>query len=877
MTMVLETKLHIPRPTENLLYRSRLIELLNKGITKDLVLISAPAGYGKSTLLSQWISGIDTPVCWYSIEAGDNDPVIFLTYLANALEKHEKAAMGKVLDYLQSNLKTMDIQYTVGLLINSLLSINEDFALVLEDYHFIYNRDIHECLTYLLQHMPHRMHVIIATRADPPIPLPRMRSRDQMMELRAHDLTFTLDETAHFLNSSVGMAVNSSDIGMINKRIEGWITGLKMAALSMKGRDDISSFINAFAGTNRYILDYFVEEVMERQPRDIQDFLLKTSILKQLNGPLCDAVTGQSGSQDILVFLERENLFIIPLDDDRNWYRYHHLFSGLLRKKLDTMGTENIRQLHRQAGQWFETSGSINEAVDHAIEAADFTMAERLISSIAQDLWLKGRQETLHNWLTGFPPEWEIQDTRLNAILAVIVFIDGRYDEARNHLAAAEKSISAQSDTALAGIIHAAHTYMANYQGDISATEKHGKATLELLTDDEAIWRSLTNMAMGDVHVQKGPLGEATDSYTEAIRTGKLAGSSYTVSLAQHRLAVMFHRRGQLHRAFQLLNEYLSNIDQNPQATGALYLIHSELLYERNMLDDAEDQIERAIDLCTRQHHAAALPYCYMNSAKIRLARKDRQGASEALKTGMELLEQSDVPPWVDSFVMAWYLRYQYLYDDPNNAVETCMLRAPLPVDNFSYPMVIDYVVRARLLMESGERDTSLALLGKLLQWLLSTDWKTLALEVQLLISRALHAMGKSVEAQETFITALQLGLHEGYVRTFIDEGKALIPLLRKIKGEKELADYARGLAGLLEGNETIHLPRENSSLPEPLTEREVQILRYLQTHLTTTEIADELCLSSNTVKTHIKNIYGKLDVHNRKGAIETAQVLELL
>lgn len=880
MTFILETKLNRPHLPKRLVSRPDLIKRLSSGLSRKLTVISAPAGYGKTTLLCQWIGQINRPAAWYSIDKTDNDKVHFFTYLISAIQKIHPGVGHDSLRLFQAQSKMPSMEYILGILINDISSIKDDFLLVIDDYHLIDSKDVHNNFFYLLEHLPPRMHVVIATRSDPPIMLARLRSQAQIVELRANDLCFNKDEISSFFNHVMGLNLLISDIEKLDSRIEGWAAGLQMAALGMQGKEDISSFVQAFTGSSRYIMDYLVEEVFEGQSEDIQDFLYKTSILNRMNGPLCNTVTGQNDSQAILESLEQANLFIIPLDDHRNWYRYHHLFAELLKKRLrDTMPNE-VKDLHRKASLGFEDQVLITEAIDHALKAEDYSRAEALISRIAEQLWFKGEQGILLTWIALLPKNRVAVNPGLYTILAMCVSLDGRFDEADEYLLAAEDNLG-DSDKQLKGMIDAVRSYIQDYRGDYKSSEGYGKSALSILTDEHAIWRCLASCAMGDVHVQKNShLERAAESYQEAVRCANIAGDHYCVTLAQHRLVVMYQRRGQLRKALQRIEQYIS--EENPwnNQSGALFLIYGELLYEMNRLGEAEEQINRSLELCLHQHHAAAIPYCRIKLAQIRLALGDNHTAFRETQQAMDLLRRSDIPPWVESFVVSWKVKYHIIRGELDLAEDVLQQRALSLEGAFTYPNVSEYLVFCRSLSAQGRTEEALELLKRLDKHLVAMDWMNLAFETRLVQSLVLQSKGRKDEAMDVLASVLALAEPEGYMRLFVDEGEPGKELLqgatrRDIHSEyvnKILFEMDHQHAWKKQANRT-----DQTRIMEELSERELQVLRLLRTPLSSTEIGQELFISSNTVRTHIKSIYAKLDVHNRREAIDKGQELGLV
>ena len=467
----LRTKLNVPPSRSHVMSRSRLIKRMDEGFGRKLTLISAPAGFGKTTLLADWIHRKKIPVAWFSIDDNDNDPVQFLTYIIAGLENLE-AGIGKAALTLLQAPQLLPIESILITLINDLIRIPTDVALVLDDYHLVDSKPIHDMLSFLLDHLPEQMHMILATRSDPPLPLARLRSRYQLTELRAADLGFTADETSILLNDNLNLKLSTEDIHLLETRTEGWIAGIQLAVLSLSGHDDPSGFIQAFKGENRYIADYLIEEVLSRQPEHLRQFLLQTSILSRLCGPLCDAVADQENSRQVLSSLEKTNLFVIPLDDERCWYRYHHLFADLLEQRLRMDQGNRVSQLHCRASQWFAENGFKNEAVDHAFAAQDYARAARLIEEIAEIEWDRARESRLLQWVKKLPDEQIETNPMLCIYYARELFNNGYPEDAEAKLQTAEQflestSLSYVNQGKLHGRIAVIRAYICARTGDI--------------------------------------------------------------------------------------------------------------------------------------------------------------------------------------------------------------------------------------------------------------------------------------------------------------------------------------------------------------------------------------------------------------------------
>jgi len=671
---ILTTKLYVPQPRPDLVQRTHLIERLNKGINHKLTLISAPPGFGKTTLLSEWISQSEIPVAWISLDKGDNDSVHFIHYLVAALQTIEvnigKAALSMLQSPQQPPIESIMIN-----LIKEITDIPYDCALVLDDYHSVDTEKTHKIVEFLLDRLPPQIRLVIATRVDPPLPLARLRVRNQLTEFRASDLCFTVDETSVFLNKMMNLGLSSNEITILESRTEGWIAGLQLAALSMQGRKDIPSFIKTFAGDDRHIVDYLAEEVLNLQPEHIQNFLLQTSILNRLSEPLCDFVTDKKGSQKILDDLERANLFIVPLDNKRHWYRYHHLFADLLRQRLHQTQNDLVPELHSRASKWCEQNGLEDEAVDHALAAQDFELAAYLIREFTEVAWEYGRKTRLLKWFKILPAEFIRKEPNLCFFHAWVLFENGQHSAAEESLQVVERLIDSiveppskesgglrpSDKVELQGKVAAIRALMATGRGDVQDIIKFSSQALEYLNKGDSTWRASVSLSLGIAHSIKGDLNAAIDAFSQAILVSKAAGNMYFYLVASFWLIARLTYAGQLQKAIEICQHLLRIVNEKELEQtlvgGALFVMWGEILYELNELGDALHYVNKGLALVEQGHdvgHRGWSNFCLM---RILSAKHDIPGAEEIIKK-MENLEQaSDLPSWVTHLTAAWKAR----------------------------------------------------------------------------------------------------------------------------------------------------------------------------------------------------------------------------
>jgi len=616
---LLTTKLYIPPTRPELVPRPRLVEKLNDGLHRKLTLISAPAGFGKTTLVSEWVEQLRLDdskenqnkykIAWFSLDENDKDPARFLTYFISALNRTEgiEATIGEgALTMLQSP-QPPPTEAILTSLINEIAAIPDRIIIVLDDYHVLESSQVDDALTLLLEHLPPQLHLVIATREDPHLPLSRLRARGQLTELRAADLRFTTSEAAEFLNQVMGRDLSAENIAALEARTEGWIAGLQLAAISLQGHADTSRLIQSFTGSHRLVLDYLIEEVLNQQPLNVQNFLLQTAILNRLTGSLCDAITGQENGQAILEMLDRANLFIVPLDNERRWYRYHHLFADLLRQRLKQTQPEQLQILHRSASEWYEQNGFVDEAIEHALRAENFERAASLIEEHVDALWQRGEHSKLRRWLAGLPGELVFSKPHLCILQAWDLFTSGHQDAAERSLQAAEKVLDTNTDLAtetslmehkqlseydrmkILGRAAAIRAFLAFYRGDVQGISQYSHQALEFLPEDDLAWRSTTTVALGDAYSLIGEMEAAYRVRLEALEASKAAGNIYMILISSMKLAVTMRQQGWLERVIEICQRQLllaneSGLSQTV-VVGWLLAIWGEVLAEVNDLD----------------------------------------------------------------------------------------------------------------------------------------------------------------------------------------------------------------------------------------------------------------------------------------------------
>ncbi len=863
---------------------------LNKGLTLPLTLISAPAGFGKTTLISEWRAsnaGRGYPLACLSLEKEDNDPIRFLAYIVAALGTLKPELSETALGVLQAP-QPPPIQLFLTSLINDLAEISHPFALVLDDYHVISAKPVHDALGFILDHLPQHMHLVMLTRADPPLPLARLRARDQMIEIRADDLRFTSDETAAFLNQVMDLALSTDDMSALEQRTEGWIAGLQLAALaiqspgSMQRTKDIGGFIAAFTGSHRYVADYLAEEVLSRQPDLVRSFLLQTSILSRMTGDLCDRLVGRSDSQDTLSQLQTANLFLIPLDEERRWYRYHHLFADVLRTHLQRSYPDQVAELHKRAAEWFEKNGFVSEAISHALAIGDQLYAARLIEDHAFAMLMHGEAVTVLSWIASI--EQLVRYRPWLGIHQSWAFIcTGQLDLIDSTLQVSEDCIEAFGPGREAETMHyhmAAIRALATVRQGGEQAIKLAQQALELLPEGDPVVRGVLIYTLGEASWSIGDLAGARRAFIEASQINRAVGNFLAGAIALSSAAALLTEQGDLHRAAET---YQNAVQMATRADGRILpaaaqacLGMSGLEYEWNELDAAARSIEQTFELGRRWGNPDTLASAYVLQARLEQARGDSIAAFESLHQAEELAQGQGVTPITASRIDA--IRVQLWLAQANVDAVTRWAREQTldPRGEISYQRQIAFLTLSRILAAQNQVESALNLQERLLAQFEALGQTGRVLEVLILQSLTIANLGDMPRALATLARALAHGQTEGYVRVFLDEGTPMVNLLRRAGSHGMSPKYVAGLLSQFDKKNGI-TPALHQPLIEPLTDRELEVLRLLADGLTNQEICRRLVIALGTAKTHTASLYRKLDVVNRTQAVARARELGLL
>jgi LuxR family maltose regulon positive regulatory protein len=898
--LLLATKLHVPRPRINLVPRAHLVQILHRGVEHSVTLISAPAGFGKTTVLAQWIAQSGLPVAWLSLEAEDNNPSRFFSYLIAALQTLD-AHIGTTALAMLRTPQPLSPEAVLAVLVNDITSRGaEEFILVLDDYHVITADSIQRGMTFLLEHLPPQLHLVLATRIDPPLPLARLRVQGQLTEVRTADLLFSTAEANTFLQEIMGLNLPDEAIATLERRTEGWIVGLQLAALSLQGRTDVSAFLAAFSGSHRYVLDYLSEEVLARQDAAVQQFLLHTSILERLSGQLCDAVTEQQGSQAMLEALERANLFVVALDDERGWYRYHHLFAEVLRRHLQQAEPEVVSVLHRRASTWFEKHALPAEAVQHALAVPDNELAARLIEPLALSATSYGQIDMVLGWLKDLPEVLLRTHPFLCVYYARLLIFTNQLEAAEARLQEAEWAIQAELSTEQAQIIRgyvlAIRAGIVGFSGDIAHAVSLAHQALNFLPETNVYPRTGAIMTTTHAYLVNGDVTETMEH--KVVAANELLYTSdnlFAIVSGISALARLHVLQGKLRQAATTYAQVVAVVPQ-PEVLKTIfrsvfyYFGLGDLLRERNELDEAERHLAQGMTLVkerlTVDPFVAVLGYTSL--ARLQQARGNTHGALATLDTLAQVAEQRHFPEHLVAQVTA--VRAHLELEQGNLAaairwVDTSGLSTE--DEDLPYPREAEYLVLARVSIAQAREEPGsvhlldvLDLLDRLQRSAEAKARIGSSLEILMLRALALEAQGDRKNALFTLERVLLLAEPEGYIRLFVDEGEPMRALLRHAHAHSRVPAYVADLLRAFREQHVSDLPPPSvrpDSLTEPLTERERDVLRLLLEGASNREIAKRLVLSVNTVKRHVYNLCGKLGVQSRTQAIIRARALNLM
>jgi LuxR family maltose regulon positive regulatory protein len=875
--VLLATKLYAPTLRGELVPRSRLIERLTASLACRLTLVSAPAGFGKTTLLAAWLQNAGRAHTWLSLDESDNDPARFTAYFLAALQRIDPH-LGQAAQALMQTPQPPPPEALLTSLINDIAATPEPFTFVLDDYHLIQTLSIHQQISFLLEHQPSQMHLVIVTREDPSLPLSRLRARGQIADIRQADLLFTAEETNDFLRRVMGLELEPGDIAALQERTEGWIAGLQLAALSLQGRDDAHQIVKSFTGSHRYILDYLIEEVFQQRPPDVQDFLVKTSILDRLTAPLCDAITGRDDSRTVLLELDKGNLFLVRLDQSRQWYRYHRLFRDLLR----TQGQSADRTpLHLRAARWYVQHGFLDEAVYHTLAAENWDEAEGLLWPAAGQAINDGRFATVGRWLDAMPQERLRACSRLATLKGWVLLPAGQFDAAETWAALGEDLLPTHALPPNRALVVCLQLSIAHARHEIPRVVELAHQALELLEEEDPYGlRGVALANLASAQMIMGDIPAATQTYREMARLGQEGGHLISMVGAWCSLAWLLNLQMEPLEAQTLCRQALERTmgprGQPLPLAGQAHIVLGTIAYDRNELASAREHLAQGVELARQTGPSSGAIQAAFTLAWIMALAGEREAALAMVSDTRQAVSQLNLP-LVDAYVAAceadFFLRLGNI-EAVARWAETAGL-SPAEVPQFAREG--EYLSLARLLLAQDRPAEAHTLLANLEQFARDRGLRRSQLTVHILRAQAEWALGRAAEAVASLESAVHLAAQAGYLRAFLDEGAAVRDLIPKVRyiAPVFVDDVLTAFSSEQPTLSPVVPP--SSALIEPLSDRELEVLELVAQGLTNREIAERLFITVGTVKTHVHNIYGKLGVRGRTQAAAQARELGLL
>ncbi|HLZ59736.1 MAG TPA: LuxR C-terminal-related transcriptional regulator [Ktedonosporobacter sp.] len=919
---LLATKYFIPSSSHALIPRPHLIELLNMSLECPLTLVSAPAGFGKTTLLSTWVQSLPPEhprIAWVSLDEGDNEPVLFWMYVLTALNRQQPGLCTQLVTYLQTQ-QAPPLRSVLQALINRLAEQSEQFFLILDDYHLVNEQTIHTSLTYLVEHLPPQLHLILATRADPPLPISLLRARGHLREIRTDELRCTPEEVMAFLKETANIPLSQNMVKEVTTRTEGWLVGLQLLNISLQGHADPGDLLEEVSGSQRYIFDYLIEEVLQGQSASLQTFLLQTSILKRLSAPLCDAILQQSGSQQVLEQLEQANLFIVSLDTQRHWYRYHALFAEALRHRLEQTQPAFISILHQRASQWYAEHGRLDEAISHAITAQEWQWAADLIEQAYTGIWGNSEHARLRRWLEKLPVEVTRSRPRLCLAYAKTLFMVSSYPTMQRWLQDAETSLQSTSSDLkneteasspseqserdnLLGEIAAQRAIITGYHlGQGHATLAFCQEALAHLPEQNLLARAEVAYAQSLAYHSFGDIVASIRCTREATALAQAAGDTSSTIIYMCRTAYSLLLHGKLHEVVQIARQ-AALLGTTPVGLPHAmlcwaYIFHADALRQWNQLDEALDLVLQGVRLSEQTETIVALYLGYTILMRIYLARGEMDPARFAFQKAEEALTKTYSPYRRDAYLIVHWVQFWLASGEAERATDWLQeiaqhtsVPSPLPQEHSLLAHEREEVARVHILLTQKEPTEALSLLKPLQGRAEKQERWSHVIEMKVLQALSHSMRHEEPEALAVLARALHLAEPEGYIRSFVDEGTAMSALLSRLRERERKKGPTPYLDTLLaaftpEGITHRHLPSGlgqprgrllEQPLVEPLSERELEVLRLVARGDSNQQIAKALVIALDTVKRHVTHIFEKLGVSNRVQAVARARALGLL
>lgn len=888
---LLTTKLDVPQTRAVCVPRKRLFQRLDEGLDHKLTLIAAPAGYGKTTLLAEWKRRQALPLAWLSLDEGDNEPSRFWTYVIAALQVVWEGVGGQARALLSMSSVSVSpsasapqrapFDSIVATLINELALCGHQVVLVLDDYHLIQNPVIHRSLAYLIAHQPQGMQLYIASRAEPPLPIARLRVREQLVELRAADLRFTFDEVSAFLNDIMALELSLDDVAALQERTEGWIAALQLAALSVKGQKDkdVGRFLRRFTGSHRYMVDYLGEEILNQQPARRQSFLLQTSILERLTAPLCDAVMGWTDSQAILETFEHTNLLLLPLDEERRWYRYHQLFATFLRNQLKQHYPEQIAALHQRASAWYEAAGMTLEAINHALAIEEWARAVRLIEEVSNLIWLRGEISTIQGWLEQLPEALIDERPRLGILRAWLLLrtqqreaLSGQLEVVLEALRSFAPHLSVEERQRLEGEIAAIQAQLASLEGDLVKSIIFSEQAIEQWPEAPTLLRAMLTLNLAHAHLQQGDAAAASQAFNEIDAISQAANDMQGLFIR----AGLQMLQGNLRQAAQSYQGILQADHEYRVIRQVAYLVLGCLSYEWNDLTAAADYLKKGMLESGEKGLSHIELLLKGNLAQVYHAQGDMSAAQTLMAQTISQTSQQ-LPLLLQS--RAYQARLALQEGDLASA-QRWARQSESPLGKPIIPQRgVQYLTLIRLWLAEGKTTQALSFLSTLQEAIPAGHQPMELMQILALEALALAQQNEQAKGLVALKKLLTLAHPEGYIRTFIDMGQPMQRLLYHLRqGISAHSTLPKAyLDTLLAAFGTSAQNKDSPILIEPLTEREQDVLEGISKGLTNAEIANELIVAVSTVRTHLKNLYAKLGVRNRVEALRRAEKMGLL
>ena len=895
---MLLTKLHIPTAGINIVHRSELFEKLNTGLSRKLILISAPAGFGKTTVVSDWIDQNKIPAAWFSLDNGDNDPADFLSYIISGIQSIHPAFGQGALALLNSPNKP-SVESIATLLINEILNISQNFLLVLDDLHLINSSEVLKLVTYLLEHIPGNIHIVILTRSDPPLSISRLRSQHQLVELRSSDLSFSANDISVLFNKKLKLGLSIEDVYSLETKTEGWIAGLQLTALSMQGRENISDFIQDLKGDNRYIMDYLMEEVLKLQTDEIREFLLQTSILEQMSAPLCNTVLNRNESQLILELLEKNNMFVIPLDMERTWYRYHHLFAELLKQRLHLREKVTIIELHNKAIDWFKNNSMPLLAIEHSLEIKNFEKSIQLLGEIVEGMWKNGQHAAILKYGDLLPDELIKKNAYFSLYYSWILIIAGKNQKAEPFLVSAEKITmqiindknSSEEDVRnnkkLLGKISVAFAYFCSMTANPEKTLSYCKTALKNLQEDEPFWNSWAWYSVGWADEVSGQINECAGDFEKALSYAKKSGSIYLISTNAYNVAYMEQRMGLYTSAYKKCSDLItdmkesgySEITKSEPTYVELYACMAEIECMRTDFEEALANIKIAYSLSKNFSNSSYKVWVRLIYSLILFGRGDNSMIIKLLTEMDDIIEHNTISPAARAIYIDMKGKFLIEQHELEKASILFKENGLGPDKEISYLNCRGYFSFVILLITELKFNEAEKILSELQTMSQTANWVETLITVKIVYAILYKHTGNKEKAVSNLLEALEYAADENILMSFIyyhDRIKDLLTDVFKIQATiktkipKKLIDKLK-LA--IEKREKF----KKINLESGLSERELDALKLIAEDLTNQEIADKLFISLNTVKTHAKNIFLKLEVDSRIQAVTKAKELGII